>query len=969
MPSIVSETGSASAAGSSPDRGPRRRRRVLVDDDDDDVIADGSSSANNVNGNGNGHRADDNNNGDERRAAAVDDNDNDDDVPLDEVEREIFGADDEDGGGGDNESGVDGDSRRRAAEEEEEDDDEDLFNDNMEQDYRPIPELDVYDADLLDDSGEYSNLSMEARREAEKEMRQRDHLDDDSGRLLYDESEDRTDTSAAAQRKRRKRPPTADEHQIVEEDEIMEGIDILENMRGRQVWEHVQVPIVAQEIKRRFKGFLQSFRDENGALKYAEKIKIMCQENKESLVVEFDCLASDKGELQLAYFLPEAPVEVLKIFNEAAKEVVLKMYAKYGRIAQEIHVRISHLPLEENLRSLRQIHLNQLIKTCGVVTTTTGIMPQLAMTKFDCAKCGYIIGPIVQPAGQEVKPNTCPECQSGGPFDINAEETVYHNYQRITVQESPNKISAGRLPRSKDAILLADLCDSCKPGDEVELTGIYTINYDASLNSKNGFPTFSTTILANYVWRKEDKVSLSNLTDEDMKEIQQLSKDPNLAERIFASVAPFIYGHKDVKRALALALFGGEPKNPGGKHRIRGDINVLLCGDPGTAKSQFLRYIVQAAPRAVLTTGQGASAVGLTAYVQRHPVTKEWTLEAGALVLADKGVCLIDEFDKMNEQDRTSIHEAMEQQSISISKAGIVTSLQARCTVIAAANPIAGNYDASRTFAENVDLSEPILSRFDVLCVVRDNVDIIEDERLARFVCKSHIKHHPDKMNAESQESADEEEEHIEDDDGNDVEIIPQELLRKYVMYSRENVHPKLHEMDGDKVARMYADLRRESMETGSVPITVRHVESMIRLSEAHAKMHLRNFVTSDDVSMAIRIVLESFIQTQKYSVMRQMQRKFNRYLAYKKDNNQLLLYLLKQCVAERMHVQAHRTGLAVDRLNEVTVHEKDLSDKARQMGVYNLQPFYDSEIFTHNRFKFDAKKKLITQRLISTVA
>merc|ERR1712198_200217 len=169
-------------------------------------------------------------------------------------------------------------------------------------------------------------------------------------------------------------------------------------------------------------------------------------------------------------------------------------------------------------------------------------------------------------------------------------------------------------------------------------------------------------------------------------------------------------------------------KNPQEKHKVRGDINVLLCGDPGVAKSQFLKYVQNIAPRSVFSTGQGASAVGLTAYVQKNPTTREWTLEAGALVLADRGICLIDEFDKMNDADRTSIHEAMEQQSISISKAGIVTSLQARCAIIAAANPIGGRYDPSMTFAENVDLSEPILSRFDVLCVVRDAVDPVQDE-------------------------------------------------------------------------------------------------------------------------------------------------------------------------------------------------------------------------------------------------
>jgi DNA replication licensing factor MCM2 len=208
-------------------------------------------------------------------------------------------------------------------------------------------------------------------------------------------------------------------------------------------------------------------------------------------------------------------------------------------------------------------------------------------------------------------------------------------------------------------------------------------------------------------------------------------------------MAPSIYGHEDIKRALALSLFGGEAKNPGGKHKLRGDINVLLCGDPGTAKSQFLKYIEKTAHRAVYTTGQGASAVGLTAYVQKSPVTREWTLEAGALVLADKGVCIIDEFDKMNDQDRTSIHEAMEQQTISISKAGIITSLQARCAIIAAANPLGGRYNPTLTFSENVDLSEPILSRFDILCVVRDVVDAVQDELLAKFVIESHIRNNP----------------------------------------------------------------------------------------------------------------------------------------------------------------------------------------------------------------------------------
>jgi len=272
---------------------------------------------------------------------------------------------------------------------------------------------------------------------------------------------------------------------------------------------------------------------------------------------------------------------------------------------------------------------------------------------------------------------------------------------------------------------------------------------------KHGFPVFNTIIEANSVKRFGDD-SVVELTDEDKKKIRALSKDPNISNLIFDSVAPSIYGHLFIKKAITLAMFGGVPKDIGGKHKIRGDINCLLLGDPGTAKSQFLKYVEQIFPRVVYTTGKGASAVGLTAGVHRDPITQEWTLEAGALVLADKGVCLIDEFDKMNDKDRTSIHEAMEQQTISISKAGINTSLQARCSVIAAANPLKGTYNQKLNFNDNVDLTAPILSRFDLLAVVKDDVDEDYDDALATFVINSHMMNHPSIIKRSTQINQDE---------------------------------------------------------------------------------------------------------------------------------------------------------------------------------------------------------------------
>jgi DNA replication licensing factor MCM2 len=361
------------------------------------------------------------------------------------------------------------------------------------------------------------------------------------------------------------------------------------------------------------------------------------------------------------------------------------------------------------------------------------------------------------------------------------------------------------------------------------------------------------------------------------------------------------------------------------------------------------------------TTGQGASAVGLTAYVQRSPMTQEWTLEAGALVLADKGVCLSDEFDKMNDADRTSIHEAMEQQTISISKAGIVTTLKARCSVIAASNPIGGRYDPSMTFSENVDLTEPIISRFDILCVVRDTVDAVADEQLARFVVGSHMRSHPlaDERDREIMKKVENELASASGLAG--VEKIPQDLLKKYILYARERVHPKLHQMDQDKVAKMYSDLRRESMATGSVPITVRHIESMIRIAEANAKMHLREFVHEDDVNMAIRVMLESFIDTQKFSVMKAMKRNFARYLSFKRDNNELLLFILRQLTQDQASYMRSRYGTEQD---VIEISEADLLDKARQINIQNLQPCYARDVFKGNGYSHDATRKIVIRQM-----
>ncbi|GIQ89392.1 mini-chromosome maintenance protein, partial [Kipferlia bialata] len=293
-----------------------------------------------------------------------------------------------------------------------------------------------------------------------------------------------------------------------------------------------------------------------------------------------------------------------------------------------------------------------------------------------------------------------------GGFEELSSQTIFRDFQRVQLQEPPSQVPPGRLPATLAVVMRDDLIDLCRPGEEVELTGIFRHEFDAFLNRQVSFPVFSTMLEAVHCAKKSDEF----LVDSDDKAmIEAAAKNPNIGDRIIRSVAPSLFGMKEAKEALVCALFGGVAKKEG-HHRVRGDVNVLLLGDPGVAKSQLLKYALHAAPRAVFTSGKGTSAVGLTAAVKRDRTTGEWGLEGGALVLADKGICLIDEFDKMGDQDRTSIHEALEQQSISISKAGIVASLHARCAVVAAANPIRGRYDLRMPLSGNVELTEPILS-------------------------------------------------------------------------------------------------------------------------------------------------------------------------------------------------------------------------------------------------------------------
>ncbi|RLN86630.1 hypothetical protein BBJ28_00020514 [Nothophytophthora sp. Chile5] len=852
-------------------------------------------------------------------------------------------------------------------------DGEDL-GENAEMDYRRMATLDRYDTAMLD-GRQYDDMDLDTRRGVEDELNRRDAREGRIAQVFQDDMEMEQDD---AHRHRFRRNLDGENRGYDDMEGNDDGDDDpfnLENF-GVPLREWIASERPRNEIKRRFKNFLNSFADsKTGRLVYHEKIVQLAQRNEQSLEIEIGDVIHSMS--MVAAWLVEAPKDMLAILDEVAREVVLALFPYYATIHQQIYVRILDLPGTERLRDLRTAHLNFLIKVSGVVTRRTSVFPQLQLVKVNCPGCGAVLGPFTQQSQQEVKLNACPECQYRGHFPVNSEQTVYRNFQKITLQESPGSVPPGRVPRSKDVVLIGDLIDKARPGDEIAVTGIYTNSPDPTLNLRDGFPVFRTVIEANHVERRADVLGSQLLTAEDKKQILRLAKQPDIAQRLINSIAPSIYGHQQVKTALALALFGGKPKFIKNS-RVRGDLNVLLVGDPGTAKSQFLKFAKQTAPRAVYSTGKGASAVGLTAGVSRDPFTKEWVLQGGALVLADKGVCLIDEFDKMNEQDRTSIHEAMEQQSISVSKAGIVTSLQARCSVIAAANPIGGRYNAARTFAENVELTDPILQRFDLLCVLQDTVDPVDDERLADFVVSSHMRSNP--MKKKPEDEAEDDEGETEDElsaltqsmqvgDADTSMTLDQELLRKYILYARTFVNPVLASgLDTRKVESFYAQLRRASQHTGAVPVAVRHLESLFRMAEAHARMHLRDTVGDEDLALAIRVLTESLCDAQKFTFKRQWRRLFRPYLTYRQDNNVLLLHVLHELFTSahayhQLRVQTDaQAGHRSHRDTTLTVLRADLLAKAKSVGIYDLSEFYASSAFSKAGFRIDEQANAIVK-------
>ncbi|KAI1812337.1 MCM2/3/5 family protein [Poronia punctata] len=563
---------------------------------------------------------------------------------------------------------------------------------------------------------------------------------------------------------------------------------------------------------------------------------------------------------ELAHRLVTEPAELIPLFENALRKCTHRIVFPHNPTAEiPEHQLLLHSTAEDvSIRNLDSETIARLVRVSGIVIGASVMSSKATELQIQCRNClhsqslpilgGFTGVTLPRQCGRQRVPNDSAEKCPLDPYFVIHEKSRFVDQQIIKLQEAPDQVPVGELPRH--VLISADryLTNRVVPGSRCTVMGIFSIYQSkGSKNSKTGGAVAIRTPYLRAVGIQTDMDSTAKgsntFSEEEEQEFLELSRRPDLYQVMADCIAPSIYGNRDIKKAILCLLLGGSKKILPDGMKLRGDINVLLLGDPGTAKSQLLKFVEKAAPISIYTSGKGSSAAGLTASVQRDHSTREFYLEGGAMVLADGGVVCIDEFDKMRDEDRVAIHEAMEQQTISIAKAGITTILNARTSVLAAANPIFGRYDDMKTPGENIDFQTTILSRFDMIFIVRDEHTRDKDERIAKHVMGIH-------MGGRGLE------EQVEGE-------VPVEKMRRYLSYCKSRCAPRLSPEAAEKLSSHFVSIRRqvhasemEANTRSSIPITVRQLEAIVRITEALAKLTLSPVATEQHVDEAIRLFL-----------------------------------------------------------------------------------------------------------------
>ena len=558
-----------------------------------------------------------------------------------------------------------------------------------------------------------------------------------------------------------------------------------------------------------------------------EEIDEAVRDGEDSVVIDFQDM--DAFEFKLSEFLTENPSEGLSAAEEGIKGVDLIT-------DEELNVRFSNMPEEDFvlLRDLRSEHLGDFIPVEGMIKRASQVNPEVVSAEFQCTNCGE----IVEKEQDSSKLKSPYKCDSCGSRKFEVHNKIMTDTQVVTVEENPESREGSEQPQSLSVRLEGDLVDpdfqkKIVPGNVVHITGVLR-----ERPKKKDSKKYDMYMEANNVEPTEQEFEKIEPTDEEKEEIESLASRDDVFDMIVDSIAPSIYGHRQIKKAIALQLFGGVKKGRDDGVKSRGDIHILLIGEPGTGKSQLLKFTGELAPKGRYVVGKSSTGAGLTASVVKEESTGEFSLEAGAVVLAHKGMAAIDEIDKMAAEDRSSLHEAMEQQQISISKANIQATLNAETSILAAGNPKLGRFDPYEPIPQQIDIGDTLLSRFDFIFPVKDEPDEEKDAKLSSQVLKNHIE--PEQTEAE----------------------IDQETLRKYVAYA-QNLRPDLTQEAADKIQDFYISMRSRGSdeENGNVPITARQLEALVRISEASARAELSDKVTETDAERAIDILKYSLEQ------------------------------------------------------------------------------------------------------------